>query len=159
MKRGELGDDFKLIYHSIQSNQDAIGKLEQITILEAKSNKQDEWALKAKKIREEKNLLFDRKKELPGFSSEFRRKVFEMTIQKIRGHQKLADNWKKDHEHWLKKKEKFEKDNRNLMDIWPEVEKFEKEAGFLKGSKKRWYRYLEFLGTHPILPLDRRWRV
>jgi len=149
MKRGELGDDFKLIYDSIRSNQDAIGKLEQITSLEAKSNRQEKWVLAAKKIREEKNLLFDRKKELPGFSSEFRRKVFEMTIQKIHGHQELVDDWEKEHNAWLKEKEKFEKDHQDLMALWSEIEKFEKEAGSLKGSKKRWYRYLEFLGTHP----------
>jgi hypothetical protein len=91
MRRGELGEDFKLIYESIRNSQDAIGKLEQITSLEAESQKKDNWALSAKKIRKEKNLLFDRKKELPGFSSEFRRKIFEMTIQLLRGHQELLD--------------------------------------------------------------------
>jgi IS605 OrfB family transposase len=150
MKRGELGDDFKLIYTKIRNNQDAIGKLEQITSLKAKSGKKEEWACAAERIRKSGNLLFDRKKELPGFSNEFRRKVFEMTIQKIHGHQELVDNWKKEHDDWLKEKEKFEKDHKDLMSLWPEVEKFEKEAGSLKGSKKRWYRYLEFLGTHPI---------
>jgi IS605 OrfB family transposase len=149
MKRGELGGDFKLIYDNIRNNQDAIGKLEQITSFEAKSGKKDEWACAADRLRKSATLLFDRKKELPGFSCEFRRKVFEMTIQKIHGHQELLDNWKKEHDDWLKEKEKFEKDHKDLMTIWPEVEKFEKEAGSLKGSKKRWYRYLEFLGTHP----------
>lgn len=155
MKRGELGEDFKFIYDNIRNNQDAIGKLEQVTSLTSRGSKetskagQGEWSKIAAKLRNEGNLLFDRKKELPGFPGEFRRKVFEMTIQKIHGHQELLDNWKKEHDDWLKEKEKFEKDHKDLMTIWPEVEKFEKEAGSLKGSKKRWYRYLEFLGTHP----------
>ena len=156
MKRGELGDDFKLIYDSIRSNQDASSKLEQVTSLTSRGSKetskagQGEWSKIAAKLRKGGKLLFDRKKELPGFSSEFRRKVFEMTIQKIHGHQELIDNWKKEHNAWLKEKKKFEKDHQDLLSLWPEIEKFEKEAGSLKGSKKRWYRYLEFLGTHPV---------
>jgi IS605 OrfB family transposase len=149
MKRGVLGEDFKIIYDSIRSSQDAIGKLEQITKLKSRTDKKEEWALRAKKIRDEKNLLFERQKELPGFSSEFRRKIFEMTIQLIHGHQELLDLWKGEHKEWIKEKEDFEKKNTDLIKLWPHFEKFEKEAGTLKRSKKRWYSYLDFLGNHP----------
>ncbi|MCL5038148.1 MAG: zinc ribbon domain-containing protein [Chloroflexi bacterium] len=158
MKRGEAGDDkesgqaYKIIFESIGGSQNSIAKMEAVTSLKFKSGKDEDWAKLAKKLTKKKKILFDRFEELPGFSSEFRRKLFEMSFQLISGHEELKKLWEKEHEEWAKEKLKFEESNPNYMRARPILEEFEKEVGtgFTK-RRMRWHKYLDFLKSHPEL--------
>jgi IS605 OrfB family transposase len=155
MKRGELGEDLKKIYDSISSSQDSFKKLEPITQLKAPrklgsgKNKGD-WAKKALEINRLGKILFDRHKEL-AFGSEFWRKLCEITIQLIHGHEELKKIWEEEHKKWLADKKGWEEKNPEFMKVLPLYEDFEKKAGALKRQRGRWHLYLEFLRSHPEL--------
>lgn len=155
MKRGELGEEFKAIYDSISSSQNSFAKLEPITQSKAPrklgsgKNKGD-WAEKALEINRSGKILFDRDKEL-AFGSEFWRKLCEVTIQLIHGHEELKKIWEEDHKKWLADKKEWEEKNPEFMKVLPLYEDFEKKAGSLKRQRGRWHLYLEFLRNHPEL--------
>jgi len=111
----------------------------------------DIWADAASIIQQKNNLLFDREKILPNLPSEFRRKIFEMCIQLIHGHQELVANWQDEHAEWLQEKDKFEEEHPDYMKVRPILEEFEKEAGKVKGSRIRWLKYLDYMSSHPEL--------
>lgn len=156
MKRGELGDDFKLVYDSITSSQNSFAKVEPITQkkqpkkLGSGKNKGN-WADKALVINRSGQILFDRSKLPFAFSSEFFRKLCEMTIQLIHGHEELKKIWEEAHTEWLADKKEWEEKNPEFMKVLPLYEDFENKAGSLKRQRGRWHLYLEFLRSHPEL--------
>jgi len=111
----------------------------------------DIWADAAAILRNKNLLLFNRDELLPNLPSEFRRKIYEMTIQLIHGHQELVANWEDEHAEWLIEKDKWEEEHPEYMHVRPIFEKFEKEQGKVKGSRIRWLAYLDFLSSKPEL--------
>jgi len=111
----------------------------------------DVWADAAMRLHQRGELLFDREKLLDNLPSEFRRKIYEMTIQLMHGYQELVANWEDEHAKWLKEKDEWEEDNPEYMKVRPIFEAFQKEKGKVKGSRIRWFDYLDFLSSHPDL--------
>ena len=111
----------------------------------------DIWAAAAAILRQRQNLLFNRDKVLPNLPSEFRRKIYEMTIQLMHGNQELIANWEDEHAEWLMAREKWEEENPEYIKVRPILERFEKEQGKVKGSRIRWLAYLDYLSSHSQL--------
>ncbi len=161
MKRGELGEDFKIVYDAITGAQNSFAKLEPITDEKWKPKTTSKasgelWQQAAARIRKRGEALFDRKKELPHLPSEFRRKIFEMTIQLMHGHGELLELWKTEHKQWLIDRAEWEAEHADYMKARPVFDQFEQSENVtVKGSRGRWLRYLDFLTTHPELA---RWR-
>ncbi|MBI4834054.1 MAG: transposase [Planctomycetes bacterium] len=158
MKRGEAGKEYQEIFNSISSSQNAVGKMEAVTDLNWETskadseNERDQWAKVASKLVKDKKILFDRKKELPNISSEFRRKIFEMAFQLISGHDELMKNWKSEHKKWIEDKKKWEEKNQQYLKVRSVFDQFEKAVGGkVTGRRQRWHKYIEFLKSHPEL--------
>jgi IS605 OrfB family transposase len=162
MKRGDLGAEYQSIYESIRNNQDGKGKLEALSSLKWKTGKtksekeKDKWAALAAAKIAKGELLFDREKLLPNLPSEFRRKIFEMVIQLVSGHEELTKLWEKEHKEWLAEKAAWETEHADYLRVRPVFDEFERAGNVtVKGSRRRWLRYLDFLSTRPDLA---RWR-
>jgi IS605 OrfB family transposase len=171
MKRGALGPDAQLLFSSMTSNQNAVAKLEPLTTPKPwkprKKQQLDEtWVQAAVRLREGRGILFDRFEAMPDVSSEFRRKVFEMAFACVDGHLQLVKRWRKEHEDWLKQKERWERGlvvteegedeasaetrtwRERYMRLRPLFEEFE-QRGVVRRNRRRWHEYIEFLSTHP----------
>jgi IS605 OrfB family transposase len=166
MKRGELGPKFQKIFEQIKNSQSASQKIEAVTVpnwtgarkkgargkFVGTNDEKNLWADYAFELTHAGNLLFDRNKELPGFSSEFRRKIFEMAFQRMSGFQEIHAKWKSEYKEWLQDKEKWEKDNADYMAERPRFIKFEEEFGKLRGKRAhRGHRIKEFYAANPDL--------
>ena len=158
MRRGEYGPEFKAIYAAIRNSQNSFQKLEPITTTKPWSSVKvgtgepaNAWADLCHKINKEKHVLFDRNQPPFGFGSEFWRKICEMAIQRMHGHDELVADWRKQRAEWLKKKQEWETSNAAYLAVKPAFDAFETDAGRLRGSRKRWLLYLEFLEKHPEL--------
>jgi IS605 OrfB family transposase len=161
MKRGDLGEDFQVVYEAIRGSQNSFAKLEPITDAKWKPRATSKaagepWQQAVARIRERGAMLFDRKKELPHLPSEFRRKIFEMTIQLMHGHDELVALWETEHRDWRARRAAWETEHADYMRMRPVFQQFEdSENVTVKGSRGRWLRYLDFLSAHPELA---RWR-
>lgn len=156
MKRGELGEDYKAVYDSITSSQNSFAKLEPLTQtkppkrLGSGKNKGD-WAIKALSINRSGKILFDRNTPPLAFGSEFWRKLCEMTIQLIHGHDELKKIWEEEHKQWLSEKKAWEDENPEFMGVLPLFEGFQNKEGKSQKRRERWHRYLSFLRANPQL--------
>ena len=158
MRRGDYGADLKEIYEAITDNQNSFAKLEPITTPKPWRSKhadtgdtKNHWADLCLAVNREGRILFDRTQPPFGFGSEFWRKVCEMAIQLIHSHDGLLADWRKERAEWLDNKKQWEAANPEYMAAKSTFDAFEVEAGRLRGSRKRWLLYLEFLQKHPEL--------
>lgn len=102
-RRGDHGDEYRAILSRVRGAQRATAQVEAITSLKARpgTGGTGDWKEIARSLLQKKRILFDREQWLPGFSSEFRRKVFETAFQIILGHEAKMSAWREEHEEWL----------------------------------------------------------
>jgi IS605 OrfB family transposase len=148
--RGKHGPEYQRILATIRSAQQAHEHVEKITSLKSRPGTGG-WKDIARQLLSQKRILFDREKLLPGFSSEFRRKIFSMAFQIILGHRGKLKDWKKEHQKWLEDKTEWEQDHPQYLAIRPLIQIFEDAEGQAAKRRGRWHRWLEFLSTHPQL--------
>lgn len=151
--RGRNGPEFQSILRTIKSAQQAHGQVEAITAQPSGRGAvdTDDWKGLARKLAGRGTLLFDRKKELPGFSSEFRRKVFDTAFQIILSHRAKLAAWREEHKTWLNQKSEWEADNPEYMQARPTIESFSALEGKVAKRRGRWHRWLDFLIANPQL--------
>lgn len=152
-RRGDHGPEFTSILSEVNTSQKGPRFVEAITKGSRPwiSNSKEEWADHVRILHHENRLLFDRENELPGLSSEFRRKVFEMCFQIILGQDTKLQQWREAHDEWLRRKAKWEADNPKYMAVRPVIEAFEQTEGKVSKRRGRWHRWLTFLQSHPEL--------
>ena len=151
MKRGDSDPRHAEIFRAITSNQHATACLEAVTSATAKPGKAVEWAELARQLLAEGKLLFDRKRELPGLSSRFWRKLVEAAFQAMSGHEELKKDWEAGHAQWLEDRAAWEAENSDYMKLRPLLEAFEKEHGQVAKRRERWHKWLAFLRSRPEL--------
>lgn len=151
--RGKHGPEFQQILASVNSAQAGKEQVEAISSLHAKPGQggRGGWKNVARRMLAEKRILFDREKMLPGFSSEFRRKVFEMAFQIILAHKAKLAQWHEDHQAWLAQRAAWETDHADYMRVRPTIEEFARVEGQVAKRRGRWHRWLTFLAEHPQL--------
>lgn len=152
-RQGKCGPEFQRILRTIKSAQQAHGQVEAITSLKAKTGEggRDGWKNLARSMVARGEILFDRDRLLPGFSSDFRRKVFDMTFQIILGHRAKLGAWRKDHKDWKQKKDQWEAENPQYMTVRPIIERFSESEGKVAKRRGRWHRWLDFMASQPEL--------
>ena len=152
-RRGDHGEEYAKILATVTRAQAAKDQIEAISSLAAKPGEggKDNWKDTARSLLASGRILFDRKRELPGFSSEFRRKIFETSFQIILGHQAKLDQWHKAHEQWVKSKADWEGEHPEYLAVRPIIERFAEAEGKVSKRRGRWHRWLAFLESHPEL--------
>ena len=151
MKRGKPDPRYAEIFDSISTSQGATSRMEAVTDPSWRSGKKDRWCILARELISEGKLLFDRKRDLPRLSKEFRRKLFESAFQIIHGHRELVANWEQEHEDWKKARAKWEQENQEYMAVRPILEAFEEEHGQAAKRRMRWHKWLAFLRSRSDL--------
>ena len=151
--RGRDGPEFQRILATIKSAQAAKGQVEAITSLEAKPGHggRGNWKEVARLLLAQRRLIFDRHQMLPGFSSEFRRKIFEMSFQIILSHKAKLAEWHNEHQAWLQKRAAWEQANSDYLRVRPIIQEFSRAEGKVAKRRGRWHRWLTFLAEHPEL--------
>jgi len=151
MKRGESDPRHAKIFAGIRNNQHAAACMEAVTSPTWRTGKSDEWCMLAAELVRERKLLFDRKREIPRVSKEFRRKLFEAAFQAMRGHKELVSLWQDEHKQWRDARASWEQANPEYMTLRPLLEAFESEHGQAAKRRQRWHKWLAFLREHPDL--------
>lgn len=149
-RRGDHGREFKSILESVRSAQGSKEQVEAITSLTSEPG-EGGWKDVARATLAQRRILFDREKLLPGFSSEFRRKIFEMAFQVILSHDEKLKEWRVEHAKWVQDRAEWETANEPYMRVRPAILEFMGQEGRASKRRGRWHRWLEFLASHPIL--------
>src|SRR4030042_1103184 len=167
MKRGECGqnDKQKSLYKSISQSileanaQNADYLLNSVSIKGWKPgtakkyrNASFTWADDAAKLSSQGIHVYDKKQvlgDLPGMMSQM---VCRQSVEAISGHIELTKKWEKEHNEWLKEKEKWESEDehKKYLDLREKFEQFEQSIGG-KITKRRggWHLYLKWLSDNP----------